>query len=75
MQQMRKEDEVWVGAYSVAMAMIVLGETINRGNGASTREPGTVDAMDENAKLVADRVQKTIEERAALAASTKEQRK
>lgn len=57
-------DQIWIAAYGVAMAAIVIGN--RAGNVAQS-----VDAMDDGAKQIADRVTKTIEERAALAKTTK----
>lgn len=62
------EDKIWLAAYGVAMGMLVLGRAV-RGDAPDTGEH--VDAIDESARLVADRVMKTTKERSDAAAARK----
>lgn len=56
-------DQIWTAAYSVAMGALSVGRAF-RGDAPDC--VGHVNAMDESAKLIADRVAKTIEERSAM---------
>jgi hypothetical protein len=63
--EMKDEEQIWVAAYSGAIAMVVLGNAIANPGVAVT--PGGVQSMDTDARMVADRVRQTIVERAAIA--------
>lgn len=64
-------DQIWVAAYGIAMTAITIGRAV-RGETPDVVEH--VDAMDESAKLIANRVTKTVRERAQLVDASKGKR-
>jgi hypothetical protein len=60
--EMKNEDQIWLTAYGVSMGLLTLGDAIR---GVTT----PVEQQDTQSKAVADRVLKTVEERAQIAAA------